>query len=81
MYLHCIENTYYVQKDLLFLIRVDKTKLLNKKSGQIGIALLYSSYRYCRYNECVTFEFNDRSLYTINDSERRRCVSLAYLYK
>jgi len=32
-------------------------------------------------NECVRSEFTDKSLHKKNDSQRRHCVILAYMYK
>jgi len=45
-----------------------------QRGEQMGTALLYSSCQTCRFNECVTYEFNDKSLNTKNNSKRRRCV-------
>jgi len=42
-----------------------KKRQNKKKGGQVGTALLYSSF-----NGCVIFEHNDIPLYTKNDSER-----------
>jgi len=42
----------------------------------MGTALLFSSCQACHCNGCVIFEFNDKLLYTKNDYERGRCVTL-----
>jgi hypothetical protein len=45
----------------------------------MGIALLHIGYRRYRmghYYKFVKFEFNDLSLYTKNDSNRKRSISL-----
>ena len=51
-----------------------------KKGGQVDVALLYSRLQvdHC-IMDGIKFEFNDIiSLYTKNDSDRRRVFSLGY---
>jgi len=49
---------------VIFYTPMDTILYYIKKGGQVGTAMLFSS---C--NRCFIFEYNDKPLYTKNDSE------------
>jgi len=76
------QSTYDITKYIwiLLLKKIIHIRFKNKKSEQVGVALLYSRLQvsHC-IMDGVKFEFNDIiSLYEKNDSEQKRSVSLWY---